>query len=197
MTQAVSIGIQWGHGSFNEIALLSFLDSSPPLLEDKKVEICYLYTTEAVLKALEKWEIHYGQFALANSIGGLVDETLRSIGPHTFSYVTHYEIPIEHVLMIHPQTKLSEITTVMGHDQAIRQCENTIKQYFPTLALKAWTDELTDNASIAEALGNGTLPKSTASLGHKSLASLYNLSIVRDHMADRNDNRTTFVLVGR
>jgi prephenate dehydratase len=39
-------------------------------------EIHYLYTTKAVLEALQQGSIDYGQFALYNSIGGLVEETL-------------------------------------------------------------------------------------------------------------------------
>lgn len=193
--RSVRIGIQGGKGSFNEIALKSFLEKKPEMLNGKEVEITYLYTTESVLQALNDGAIEFGQFAIANSIGGLVDETMRSIGSKRFQYSTHYEIPVEHALMIHADADVSKLDTVMAHDQALRQCANNIAEYFPALKSVPGTGELTDNASVAEAVANGTLPKTTASIGHKSLADIYGLRVLRENMQDRSDNRTTFVLV--
>ena len=208
------IWIQWWKGSFNEIALHHFLEQNTQnnrtwsivghgkddiLSWDflQKIEIEYLYTTEAVLDALNNGAIDYGQFAIANSIGWLVDETLRSLGRYHWKRVTSYEIPILHALMIHPDALPEDITTIMGHDQALRQCEKTLARLYPDREKRAGTENLTDNASIAEAVAHGQLPRSVASIGHVSLADIYGLRILHTNIQDRDDNRTTFVLVTR
>lgn len=205
------IGIQGGKWSFNEIALKYFLDTvhawkkssiamTSGRIEDfpngnvLQSEIVYLYTTDAVLDALNNGSIDYGQFAIANSIGGLVDETLMSLGRYRWNEVTHYEIPIIHALMIQRDASIEDITTIMGHDQALRQCEKNLARLYPDREKRPGAGNLTDNASIAEAVAHGELPHSVASIGHASLAEIYGLKVIRNSIQDRDDNRTTFVL---
>ena len=69
------IGIQWDIGSYNYIAIQDYLSKT-----GIEAEIIPLYTTEWVLQALQDETIDMGQFALANSTGGLVDETIRVLG---------------------------------------------------------------------------------------------------------------------
>ncbi len=188
----ITIWIQWGKGSFNDIAIANFLDKNS---FDKEVKIEYLYTTEAVLESLNSGAIDYGQFALANSIGGIVEETITGLGAYRWTQVENYHIPVKHSLLLHPNASIDSIDTIMGHEQAIQQCKTNLTKMYPHCKKIGGTDLLTDNASIAEAVANGTLPKTTAAIGHESLASLYNLKIHKKNIQDQNDNQTTFVLV--
>ncbi len=191
-THGIRIGIQGGKWSFNAIALEHFLawqkDPTP-------VHIEYLYTTEAVLEALNNGSIDYGQCAIANSIGGLVDETMQALGRFHWKEIDHYEIPIRHALLIHPEADPDAITCIMWHGQALRQCDTNLTRLYPHAEKRAGADNLTDNASIAEAVGNGSLPRTTASVGHRSLADIYGLKIIHEDIQDRDDNRTTFILI--
>lgn len=184
------IAIQWGKWSFNEIAIQDYI-----IRTGEEFEIIYAYTTSAVLKMLARGEVNYGQFAIANSIGGLVQETLDTLGSKRWNYKTHYAIPVKHCLMIHPDSRIEDIDVIMGHEQAIRQCEQTLESKFPHLK-KVWgTGEFIDNAAIAGSVASGKLPKSTASIGHESLAQIYWLTIIERDIQDRDDNMTTFVLI--
>lgn len=184
------VAIQWGKWSFNEIAIQDYMRKS-----GEEFEIIYSYTTSIVLKMIARGEVDYGQFAIANSIGGLVQETLDTLGSKRWNYRSHYAIPVRHCLMIHSESMIEDIDTIMGHEQAIRQCEQTLEKKFPHLK-KIWgTGELIDNAAIAESVASGKLPKSTANIGHESLAEIYWLKIIERNIQDRNDNMTTFVLI--
>lgn len=119
-----------------------------------------------MLKSLGNNEVDFGIFAISNSIGGLVDETMNFLGQYRWKLVATHEIQIQHALMIHPDAEISDLDTIMGHDQAIKQCEENLKKYFPNIETRAGTDALIDNAAIAEAVGNGKLPHSTGSIGH-------------------------------
>lgn len=59
------------------------------------------------------------------------------------------------------------------------------------------TGDLTDNASIAEAISLGKLGKNVACLGNEILGKMYDLKLFVEDLQDREDNETTFVLVSR
>ena len=196
--ETIKIGIQWWKGSFNEIAIRDFLIKYPEKFwKDTEVTIVYLYTTEWVLIALDDHRIDFWVFAISNSIGWLVDETMDFLGRYRWKLVATHEIKIEHALMIHPESELSEIHTIMGHDQALKQCEKNLEKYFPEKEKIPGKVELTDNAAIASAVTSGKLDRSIGSIGHRSLAEIYGLKIAKENLQDRDDNRTTFCIVWR
>lgn len=193
--KTIKIGIQWGKGSFNEIAIQDFLEKNREIWAGKNTEIIYLYATHMVLESLNNGSIDIWIFAIANSIGWLVGETLDVLGNYRWKLITTHEIEIQHSLLIHPDIDISYITEIMWHDQAIRQCIKHLETDFPWITYKAGSWELTDNAAIARAVGNGNLPKNTGSIGHRSLADIYGLKVAKENLQDRDDNRTTFCIV--
>src|SRR3989344_1388315 len=77
-SKKVIFGIQGGVGSFNEEALLDYVTRH----KIKNYEIKYLYTSEKVLRNLHEGNIDYGQFAIHNSIGGLVKESAYALSKY-------------------------------------------------------------------------------------------------------------------
>lgn len=69
ITNNLGLGVQRDKGSFNEEAARYFCQRA-----GVNYELKYLYTSENVLKALNEEKINRGQFAIFNSLGGLVDE---------------------------------------------------------------------------------------------------------------------------
>lgn len=184
------IGIQWDIGSYNYIAIQDYISKT-----GIEAEIIPLYTTEWVLQALQDETIDMGQFALANSTGGLVDETIRVLGCYHWEYVAHYAIKVEHCILARVWSRLEDISIIMAHEQALRQCSSNLLKLYPEKSLQSGEGEWSDNARIARGIAHGELPKNTACLGHKSLAELYGLQILAEWLQDRIDNETTFVLV--
>lgn len=124
-------------------------------------------------------------------------ETFEVLGKYRWEQLAVQEIPVYHALMIHPEASIEDISIIMGHDQAIRQCENTLATLFPQIPKVAGVGEYMDNAAIAEGVATGKLPKHIASIGHVSLADIYGLTVVQENLQDRSDNRTTFLIVER
>lgn len=191
----IKIWIQWGKWSFNHIAIGDFIAKNPDFFAGKNIKIIFLYTTENVLASLNSGEIDFGQFAIANSIGGLVYETMTTLGAYKWQFLQNYSIPVKHSLFLHKDAKIKEIDTIMAHEQAIRQCEKNLQKNFPWKKYIGGTGELTDNASIAEAISLGKLGKNVACLGNEILGEMYDLNLFRENLQDREDNETTFVLV--
>lgn len=186
-------GIQGGKGSFNEEALRYYLRRA----NIPAYRIAYLHTTERVLRALHAGDIDQGQFAIHNSRGGIVDESIEAMARYRFNIADQFAIPIAHALMIRPDATLRDITEIMAHPQVFAQCREALKQKYPQLKLVSGKGVLIDHAKVAEQLGKKLLPKHTATMGSKALASLYGLTVIEDNLQDLKDNYTSFLAVTR
>lgn len=189
----VVFGIQGGKGSFNEEAILKYISNNG--INDYKIK--YLFTTKNVLKSLHNGEIDYGQFAISNSKGGLVLESIEAIPGYKFSIVAEFNILIQHFLMKRKDVDINEITEVMAHQQVFAQCKETLQKKYPKLVQKSGTGDLVDTAKAAHALEKGKLPKNTAILGPQILASHFKFDVVDKNLQDVKDNLTKFLIVKR
>lgn len=185
----IKLGIQGGPGSFNEAAALKHMDDLAVAYT-----LVYLHTTENVLAALNDGSIERGQFAIYNSLGGVVEESLKPMGMgiYRFSVIDKFSIPIAHCLM---KRKGVEINRVMAHPQVLKQCQVTLSREFPELERVSGTGTLIDTAMVAQKVAAGELPADTAVAGNRKLAEMWDFEIVRDNLQDASDNRTTFLWV--
>ncbi len=188
-----AIGIQGGRGSFNEQAAELYIKTR----KQDSFEIVYLYTSLGVLKAVSEGVVQYGLFAICNSIGGLVEESIQAMGEYDFCYLDSISLQISHNLMIRHDMDPSSITTIMAHPQVLKQCTNTLAAKYPQLLTKSGEGELIDTARAAEALAKGELKPSTAILGPAGLARMYAFTTIDTNLQDDMTNRTTFIIIKR
>ncbi len=189
----LTIGIQGGKGSFNEEAVQFYLKKAGIT----KYKIEYLYTSENVLKALHSGNIDRGQFAIHNSVGGIVGESIEAMANYNFKIIEEFSIKISHALMIRKDAKFSEVTTIMTHPQVLAQCKQTLAQKYPNLKQISGEKDLIDHAMVAKYLSENKLPKNIATMGSKVLAEIYNLRIIEDNLQDAKENYTSFLQVAR
>lgn len=189
----VRYGIQGGGGSFNEEALLHYFEQ-----EGKDhYDIVYLYTAHKVLAALDRQEIDYGLFAIHNSGGGFVNESIQAIANFTFHYEQQITIPVEHFLMKKRGVPFASINTIMTHPQVLNQCANTLKTLYGHLTLTSGSGDLINTSGAAKALAEDDLPETIAVIGSPRLSQLYDLEIVDEYLQDDDENQTDFWLVSR
>jgi arogenate dehydrogenase (NADP+) len=189
----LTIGIQGGKGSFNDEAVQYYITKNG--IAD--YDIRYLHTSERVLAALHSGEIDRGLFAIHNSVGGMVGESVEAMARYKFAIVEEFAIIIAHALMIRDDAKFDDITSVMAHPQVFAQCKSTLARKYPDLDLTSGKGELIDHANVAKQLGAHKLPKEVATMGSKVLADLYGLNIVEDNLQDAEENYTSFLMVKR
>lgn len=186
-----TIGIQGGRGSFNEEAVLTYL-------QHNKISNCHikhLHTTENVLRELQEGTIEQGQFAVHNTLGGIVHESIRAMGKYSYTLIGDYTLQIEHALMIHPDAKMADVDTIMAHPQVFAQCETKLAEKYKHLVQVVGEGELVDHAKVAQHLSEKKLPANVAVMGSRVLAQVYGLKIVEEGLQDKKDNFTTFLLV--
>ncbi len=191
--KTLRIGIQGDQASFNEEAVFHYIKKN----QINHYKIKYLYTTDHVLNALTEGEIDLGQFAIHNSIGGLVQESIHAMGNHRFKIIDEYSIEIRHALMIHPEIDFSQIKKIMTHPQVIKQCNQNLKKYYPDLHLTSGKGKYIDHAYIAKLLSENKIDKTIAIIGSHSLAKQYGLTIIAENLQDLAFNLTGFLIVSR
>ena len=104
----LTIGIQGGKGSFNDGACREYCEHIG--ISDYTVK--YLYTTSKVLKALHEEKIDRGIFAIENTIGGTVMETINALSEYNCQIIDNYQINISHTLYGQDKVKISDIEEI-------------------------------------------------------------------------------------
>ena len=156
-----------------------------------------LYTSEAVLRALHEGRVDRGQFAIHNSVGGVVDESIEALARYKIRIIEQFSIKISHALMIRPDANLARVDTIMSHPQVFKQCKNTLAEKYGRLKLTSGSGDLVDAAKVAEELGAKRLPTNVATMGSARLAEIYGLKIVEDNLQDLQENYTSFLWMER
>ena len=193
VTDRLVVAIQGGPGSFNEEAARAYMERMP----GEPYELVYMHTTEDVLRALHEGAVDRGQFAIHNSVGGMVEESVLAMARYRFAIVEEFAIKIAHALLAAPGVDVAEIDTVMTHPQVLRQCRLTLARKYPSLTQVSGEADLIDHARVAELLGAGRLPRTTATMGSRILAELYALTVIEDDLQDLDENFTSFLWVQR
>ena len=98
MGDLLTLGVMGIRGSFSEEAALEYARDN----NLGEVEIVELLNTEKVLRSVEAGEVDIGIFALENSNGGVVYESVYAMAAHRFRVVDLFEIDVNHTLLVHP-----------------------------------------------------------------------------------------------
>ena len=181
------IAIQGGPGSFNDEAFRSQLDFPPDA-----ADVRYLYTSEAVFRALAAGEVRSGQAALENTLGGPVEETVDALRRYPARELCRFQLRIAHSLMIPPGVRLEDVRAIWSHPQVLAQCRNSLARRFPGIALESGEGDARNTARAAELLAAGELGPAAAVVGSRRLAELHGLVVAAEDLQDSDDNFTTF-----
>jgi len=191
--QKIIFGIQGGVGSFNEEALLDYITRH----KIGNYGIKYLYTSEKVLRELHRGDIDYGQFAMHNSIGGIVGESTHALAKYKVKIIEEFAIIVRHFLMRRKDADFKKIKTIMAHPQVFAQCKSTLNKRYKDWKLISGKGNMLDTAVAAKNLSLGKLPRNTAILGPLNLAKLYDFEVMDENLQDNKQNYTSFFMVSR
>jgi arogenate dehydrogenase (NADP+) len=192
-TDRLVVGIQGGRGSFNEAAARHLMSGTP----DVPFELVYLHTTERVLRALHDGSVDRGLFAIHNSAGGMVGESVSAMAKYRFDIIEEFAIKISHALMVSSTADMASVNTVMTHPQVLAQCRATLVSKYPHLRQMSGEGDLIDHAKVAELLGSAELEPTIATMGSSVLAEIYGLRVIEDNLQDLGENFTSFLWVQR
>jgi prephenate dehydratase len=182
----MKIGVMGARGSFSEQAGEMYVTREALI----GVEIVPLVSAEGVLGELEAGSIDKGIFPVMNNNGGIVIEAMHAMAAHRFLIETMFEMDVHHMLLVREGVQPEDITTIVSHDQAIKQCRGYLDRDW------AHTDVLPykDTAQAAADLASGVLSRTTAVIAPRRSAELYGLTVLVPSIQDNVHNKTTFVV---
>ncbi|MFC1482059.1 prephenate dehydratase domain-containing protein [Candidatus Neomarinimicrobiota bacterium] len=181
----IRIGLQGAKGSFSEEAGIDF--ASRHGLADYAFD--YLVSSEKVMEALDEGTINYGIIAMENAQGGVVIESVIALARHACEIAEMFHIQVEQCLLGKHGLAVGDITAIHSHPQALRQCRIYLADHF-------WTRPLIEEdhtAAAAARLSAGELPETTAVIGGRNCAELYDLDILTENIQDLKNNLTLFL----
>jgi len=183
--QKIKIGVSGNKGSFSEEATLYYCQKK----EITDFELYYLIGSENALRSVTSGEVDLAIFPLENSNGGMVLESVHAMSNYVFGIDDIFEIDVKHNLLVKKGAKTDDITKVVSHPQALKQCRMYLRRVWGNVEL----EEYTDTASAAKDLSLGILEKNCAVIAPRICSELYGLDILEENIQDLKFNYTSFL----
>ena len=144
---------------------------------------------DAVFLDVERQAVDFGVVPVENSTEGVVSYTLDRLMNSSLLICGEVQLRINHHLL-HQSGDAKQIKTIVGHQQALAQCRQWLNDHFPQVETQA----VSSNAKAAElAVDNPHM----AAIASAAAAEIYQLHVIADHIEDKPDNTTRFLIIGR
>ena len=153
--------------------------------------IVYVKTFQAVASAVESGLCKFGVLPIENSSNGSVRAVYDLLQDHKLSVVRSTRLHIRHELLALPGVKLSDITEIHSHEQAIGQCSRFLNGLNGVRVIPE-----SNTASAAKNL-SGSGNRHAAAISSHACAALYGLECVSDRIMDSDNNYTRFICVSK
>ena len=153
--------------------------------------IVYVKTFQAVASAVESGLCKFGVLPIENSSNGSVRAVYELLQDHRLSVVRSTRLCIRHELLGLPGAKLSDITEIYSHEQAIGQCSHFLTGLNGVRVVPC------DNTAAAAAMVAERGDKHVAAISSHPCAALYGLECLNDDIQDSDNNYTRFFCVSK
>lgn len=153
--------------------------------------IMYFNDFDSVFTAVEKGLCEYGILPIENSTYGSVYETYDLMREHSFYIVRSLRLKVDHVLLTKAGVTLSEIKTIISHQQAIGQCSAYLN------SLQNVTVTPVSNTAVSAKTVRDSDDRTLACIASKSCADSYGLEAHELHIQNSDNNYTRFICIAR
>ncbi|MBQ8836508.1 MAG: chorismate mutase [Clostridia bacterium] len=152
--------------------------------------IMFMTNFEDVFSAVATGLCRYGILPISNNLRGSVTEVYDLMKKHKFYIVKSIKLRVEHALIAKKGAKLENIKEVFSHPQAIGQCSAYLKE----LGVKVTECA---NTAVAARMVADSGRDDVAAICNPACASLYNLSVVAEGIANSDNNYTRFICISK
>lgn len=184
---AVQIAYLGPAGTYSDEATRKFANKLK-LVDPEFVE-CTSF--DEVFDCVERGKTEYGVVAKENSLEGSVTATLDNFALKSSANILGEEIiDVHHCLVMHPEARLEDITTVASHLQGLAQCRRYLAEVLPGRTTLT-------TSSTAESARLAAENKHIAGIANKFAAEMYGATVHECEIEDHFGNQTAFALIGR
>ena len=151
--------------------------------------LVYVKTFQAVVSAVESGLCKFGVLPIENSSNGSVRAVYELLQDHNLTIVRSTRLCIRHELLALPGVKMSDITEIYSHEQAIGQCSRFLNGLNGVRVIPC------DNTAAAAKMVAEKGDRHAAAISSHPCAALYGLDVVSDEIQDSDNNYTRFICV--
>lgn len=147
-------------------------------------------TFELAMNTVQSGKADFAVIPVENSNAGRVADVHFLLPETGLSIIGEYFLRVEHQLLGLSGAKLSDLTTVSSHPQALSQCSDFIRQHnlMPLARI--------DTAKSCQEIISWQ-DKSKAAIASKLAAKIYGLDILAANIENSTDNTTRFLIMGQ
>lgn len=183
----IKIGYQGIEGSYSRYAAEDLAKKIG--LDLSGVQFIGLVSSCHVVNSLKNKEIEYGVIAIFNTIGGVVSESVELVKCERLIYKSFVNRKINHCLFKKNKSiDNKNIKIIKSHDQALKQCSNSVKSIVPGCEF----EQIEDTAIGALRLSDGTYGDDVAVICSRDAGNIHNLELIKENIQDNDNNFTQF-----
>lgn len=147
-------------------------------------------TKTAVFERVEREPDVIGVIPIENSTEGVVRETIDGLLRYAPLINREFEMEIVHCLLCHPDADPKKAERILSHPQPLAQCRKYLDKNYASLPRQT-------AASTASAAIVACTDRRTLAIANPLAAESLGLKVVDLNIADRPDNATRFICIGR
>ncbi|MET1256055.1 bifunctional 3-deoxy-7-phosphoheptulonate synthase/chorismate mutase [Aliikangiella maris] len=179
-----TIAVLGGQGSYSYLAAKKHFNQSHNAYQG-------FNSFEKVLKSIEEGKTDYGVIPIENTTSGGITEVYDLLLDSNLSIIGEEKYPINHCLVTKSGTQLRDVSTILAHPEASRQCNKNL----PKL-VSAQVKLVTSTAEALELVKNDK-SGNLAAIASRESAEQFNLEVLLTNIANLKENTTRFLVVTR
>jgi prephenate dehydratase len=179
------IAVLGPENTFSDLAADSYIKTL-----SKKQNKYFTKDIEEVFDLVQKGSVKQGIIPIENKLTGTIRETLDNLFTKKVHIIQELNIPIHHCLFVLSHAKKSDITSIISHPQALKQCSKYLKKTFPK-AKKIGVNSTSEAIEKLTAVND----KSIAAIAPFNASKNKELSIYKKNIEDDASNSTTFIVI--
>ncbi len=180
--EGAKIVFQGVEGAYSELAMKEFFGSD---CDGYNVE-----TWKDAMEAIRTGKADYAVLPIENSSAGIVSENYDLLVEYDNYIVGEQIIQINHALVGLPGTKLSDISVVYSHPQALMQCGAYLDAH------RNWEKISLKNTAFSAKKVSDEGKMQQAAIASPLTADIYGLEVIENAIQDNKNNSTRFIIVG-
>jgi prephenate dehydratase len=178
----VKVAFQGERGAFSEDAAAK--------LFGKSIDFVPCMQLKQVFELVSQNKVEFGVVPLENSQAGSINETYDLLLVYPLNILSEVILRVNHCLMALPGQKLTDITTIYSHPQALAQCD----EFLSKLTVEIMPSY--DTAGSAKMIKEKRL-SNCAAIASKRAADIYGLEILAPEIETSVNNYTKFVAISK
>ena len=183
-SKSKSLAVLGGKGAYSYLAAKKYFAAS-----SNTYLACS--TFEKVIRSVENDQVDYGVIPIENTTSGGITEVYDLLLDSNLTIVGEEKFPINHCLIAQPGSTVNNISTILAHTEASRQCNKNLKKYISA--------EISLVPSTAHALEQvAKHPNDNlAAIASEQAAELFGLQVILHNIANQSDNTTRFLVLAK